>query len=193
MTSIPLLVETIEFKQFRCIYLKNKTFFLIFFCIFWICIKFRTFWKKDDPPSFCFSETTVPKDRLDKCLKARVWEAGSTDDMGNGRNTGSILMRAPLSHWLMTVKVIELENSLSETWNVWTLFVNTLTADYKYSLISKDNSMQTIEKHLSQKTKHFLSIFFCIFGICIKFRTFSKKDDPHSLCISEVTDHEGRA
>ena len=26
MTSIPLLVETIESKQFRCIYLKNKRF-----------------------------------------------------------------------------------------------------------------------------------------------------------------------
>ena len=30
MTSIPLLVETIECKQFRCIYLKNKRFFLNF-------------------------------------------------------------------------------------------------------------------------------------------------------------------
>ena len=29
--------------------------------------------------------------------------------------------------------------------------------------------------------------------ISIKFRTFLKKDDPHSLCISEITDHERRA
>ena len=43
------------------------------------------------------------------------------------------------------------------------------------------------------KTKDFFSIFFCIFRICIKFRTFSKKDDPHSLFISEITDHERRA
>ena len=36
--------------------------------------------------------------------------------------------------------------------------------------------MHTIQMHLSQKEKIF-SIFCCIFRICIKFRTFSKKED----------------
>ena len=58
MTSIPLLVETSECKQFICIYLKNKTFFLIFFYVFRICIKFRTFSKKDDLHSLCIPEIT---------------------------------------------------------------------------------------------------------------------------------------
>ena len=58
MTGIPLLVETIESKQFRCIYLKNKTFFLIFFCHFYMGIKFWTFSKKDEPHSLCSSEFT---------------------------------------------------------------------------------------------------------------------------------------
>ena len=34
MTSIPLIVDTIEWKQLRCIYLKNKTFFLNYFLHF---------------------------------------------------------------------------------------------------------------------------------------------------------------
>ena len=58
MTSIPLVVETSECKQFRCIYLKNKTFFLDFFFVFRMCIKFRTFSEKDDPHSLCISEIT---------------------------------------------------------------------------------------------------------------------------------------
>ena len=58
MTSIPLLVETSECKQFTCIYLKNKTFFLNFLFVFRICIKFWTFSKKDDPHSFCIFEIT---------------------------------------------------------------------------------------------------------------------------------------
>ena len=33
---------------------------------------------------------------------------------------------------------------------------------------------------------------FCIFEINIKFWTISKKDDPQSLCISEITDSEKR-
>ena len=58
MTSIPLLVETSECKQFRCIYLKNKIFILYFFYVFRICIKFRTFSEKVDPHSLCISEIT---------------------------------------------------------------------------------------------------------------------------------------
>ena len=58
MTSIPLLVETIENTTFRCIYPKNKTFFLNFFRVFRMITKFRTFSKKDDPHSLCSSEIT---------------------------------------------------------------------------------------------------------------------------------------
>ena len=58
MTSILLLVKTSEWKQFRCIYLKNKTFFLNFFRSLQICIKFGIFSEKDDPHSLCISEIT---------------------------------------------------------------------------------------------------------------------------------------
>ena len=75
----------------------------------------------------------------------------------------------------MTVKVIELEKSLSETWNVSRLFVNTLTADYKYSLISKDNSMETIEGHLSQIQKIFSNFFSAFFESALNFEHFQKK------------------
>ena len=58
MTSIPLLVETIECKQFRCIYLKNKGFFLNFFLNFSNLLQFTNILKKDDPHSLCISEIT---------------------------------------------------------------------------------------------------------------------------------------
>ena len=61
MTSILLLVETIQCKQFRCIYGKNKKFFLIFLCILQIYIKLWTFSKIDDPHSLCMSEITDPE------------------------------------------------------------------------------------------------------------------------------------
>ena len=38
----------------------------------------------------------------------------------------------------------------------------------------------------------FCGIFFCIFEIYIKFRTFWNKDDSDSRCISEITDSEKR-
>ena len=98
-------------------------------------------------------------------------------------------MIALLSTWVITVKVIELQKSLLNTWKFFRPFLNALTAHDKYSLNSKDKWMQKIEMLLSQKKKNFLN-FFCVFRICIKFRTSSNKDDPDSLCISEITDHE---
>ena len=46
VTGIPFVVERIYNSHLRCEYLTNKKFFLIFFCIFEIYIKFWTFSKK---------------------------------------------------------------------------------------------------------------------------------------------------
>ena len=75
----------------------------------------------------------------------------------------------------MIVKVIELEKSLLMTWNVLRLFVNTLTADDKYSLISKDKSMQTIKRHLSQKQNIFSQFFSAFFKSALNFELFQRK------------------
>ena len=135
---------------------KAKAFFWISFCIFQICIKFGTFSKQDDPSNFCISEITdtearawinvwnVPFERIPR--QATWWK---------GPSTGSIWMKAPLSYRLIIEKVIELKKSLLLTWNVLRLFLNTLTADDKYPRISRDNWMQTIQRHLSQKQKIF--------------------------------------
>ena len=102
-------------------------------------------------------------------------------------------MRASLSSWVITVKVIELQKSLLDTWIFFRPFLNTLTADGKYSLNSKDKWMQTIQMNLSQKQKAFSQFFSAFFESSLNFEHFQKKDDPHSLCISEITYHEIRA
>ena len=83
MTSIPLLVEIIECKQFRCIYLKNKIFFWVFFAFFEYALNFEHFQTKMTIIAYVFPQ--LQKTRLDKCLKAPVWEVRSRDGMGNGR------------------------------------------------------------------------------------------------------------
>ena len=52
--------------------------------------------------------------------------------------------------------------------------------------------MQTIQIHLSQKPNIFSELFCAFFESALNFKYFQKKDDPHSLCISEITDHERR-
>ena len=72
------------------------------------------------------------------------------------------------------------------------MFVNTLTADDKYSLLTRDNLTQPIWTILSQKHKAF-SPFFLPFSKCtLNFEHFQSKDDPRSLFISEITHSEKR-
>ena len=72
---------------------------------------------------------------------------------------------------------MELQKSLLETWKFFSRFFNTLTADDKYFLISRDNWMQTIQLHLSQtKKKNFFSeLFSRVFESALKFEHFQKK------------------
>ena len=65
--------------------------------------------------------------------------------------------------------------SLLETWKFFVRFLNTLTADDKYSLISSDNWMQTIKMHLSQKQKVFSQFFAAFFEYALNFEHFQKK------------------
>ena len=101
-------------------------------------------------------------------------------------------MRALLPARVITVKVIELQKSLLDTWKFFRPFLNTLTANDKYSLNSKDKWMEKLQMHLSQKENLFSQFFSPFFESALNFEHFLKKDDPHSLCISEITDHERR-
>ena len=71
------------------------------------------------------------------------------------------------------------------------LFVNTLSADDKYSLLNRDNLAQLIRTQLSQKQKPFYEFFLAFPESALNLEHFQKKDDPHSLFISEMT-HPGK-
>ena len=60
------------------------------------------------------------------------------------------------------------------------MFVNTLTADDKYSLLNRDNLTQQIRTQLSQKQKAFSQFFLTFSKSILDFEDFEKRDDPHS-------------
>ena len=76
---------------------------------------------------------------------------------------------------MITVKVMELQKSILETWKFFSCFFNTLTADVKYSLISRDNWMQTIQKRLSKKQIIFCEDFSAFFKSALNMELFQKK------------------
>ena len=83
-------------------------------------------------------------------------------------------MRGLLPAQVITVKVIELQKSLLDTWKFFRPFLNTLTANDKYSLNSKDKWMQTIQMHLSQKQNILLGFFSSFFEFVLNFEHFQK-------------------
>ena len=60
------------------------------------------------------------------------------------------------------------------------MFVNTLTADDKYSLLNRDNLRHPIWTPLSQKQKTFSQFFLAFSKFTLNFGHVRKKDDPHS-------------
>ena len=60
------------------------------------------------------------------------------------------------------------------------MFVNTLTADDKYSPPNRDNLTQPIWTQLSQKQQPFPRFFLAFSKSTLNFEHFQKKDDPLS-------------
>ena len=81
-------------------------------------------------------------------------------------------MRALLPALVITLKVIELKKSLLDTWKFFRPFLNTLTANDKYSLISKDKWMQRIQMHLSEEQKFFSDFFLLFFESALNLEPF---------------------
>ena len=84
-------------------------------------------------------------------------------------------MRALLPARVTTVKVIDLQKSVLDTRKFSRSFLNTLIATDKYSVISKDKGMQTIQMHLSQKQNIFSEFFSAFFESALNFEHFQKK------------------
>ena len=70
------------------------------------------------------------------------------------------------------------------------LFVNTLTADNKYSRCNVHNFAQQVQTPLSQKQKTFYVFFIAFLKSEWNLEHFEKKDDYPSPIISEIMDCE---
>ena len=82
------------------------------------------------------------------------------------------------------------KKSLLLTCKILGLLVNTLAANEKYPLLNRDNLTIPIQMHLSEKRitiPQFLAVFL---KSILNLEHFEKKDDPHSFCISDITDSE---
>ena len=97
---------------------------------------------------------------------------------------GQLLYHIYWSQW----RKLSFKKSLLVTCKISRLFPNTLSADSKCSLLNRENLTQPIQRQLSQKQQTFSDFFAAFLKSSLNFEYFLKKDDPHSWCISEITD-----
>ena len=70
---------------------------------------------------------------------------------------------------------MELQKSLLDTWKFFSRFLSRLTTGDNYSLVRRDNLMETIDMNLSQKQNVFSQFFSAFFESALKFEHFQKK------------------
>ena len=92
-------------------------------------------------------------------------------------------------HWSLARKLCS-KKSLLLTCQILGLLVNTLAADEKYLVLHRNNLTVPIQIQLSKKQKNISKFFAAFLKSKLDFEHFEKKDDPHSFCISEITDSE---
>ena len=73
---------------------------------------------------------------------------------------------------------------------IFGLLVNTLATDEKYPVLNRQNLTILIQMELSKKQITSSQFFASFLKSKLNFENFEKKDDPHSFCISEITDFE---
>ena len=66
------------------------------------------------------------------------------------------------------------------------MFVNTMTADYKYFRQNLENLRQQVQTQISLKPKTFSRFFIVSLKSTLNLEYFEKKDESHSLSITEI-------
>ena len=107
-------------------------------------------------------------------------------------NTSETLLKSPWQHFYHIFPALWQrliwKTSPLVICEVLTLFVNTLTADNKYSLCNRENLRQLIQTQLPEKQQFFSDFVAVFLNSASSFEHFEYKDDLESLHNSENTD-----
>ena len=90
-------------------------------------------------------------------------------------NIVEMSMTAPSPYSLIIVKAIVLQKSLLLIWKISRPFINTLSADGKYSHFNRDNLRRPIQVQLSWKQKFFSGFSAPFLKSTFNFEHFQKK------------------
>ena len=182
---------TISRNNFKRHYLKNKRLFVDFLLHFWnVDENLQHFKKKYEYPSpNYFRNYGLLKRWLLKRLKGLASEDHAVINVLTGskhcwNQHGTTYYPIFPCIW----DILSSKKSALVWSEILRLFVNTLTADNKYSRCNVHNFAQQLQTPLSQKQKTFCGFFIAFLKCGWNLEHLKKKDKYPSLIISEIMD-----
>ena len=123
-----------------------------------------------------FRNYGLRKTLLEKCLKSVVSQYPSTSNMVKTPKHCSNLNGGTFAKFIDHFESNWLWKSLLVIWKILRLFVNTFTADDRYSLPNRSNLTQLIQMILSLREKSFVNFFSGVLKYRLNFEHFQIKE-----------------
>ena len=148
----------------------------MFWCIFEICVKFWTLWKKNDPHRFSDFEIKYSKNVVREMSKKP--HLREPFDKQHGKHVQELLKST--SQHLYHIHSsrpgqLSWKKSLLLTCQILGLLVNNLDADDKYPVLNRDNLAIPVRMQLSQKIKGFLNFLQLFWNLAQILNILRKK------------------
>ena len=172
---------------------KVKTFSRFFNVFSKSRLSFYYFQTKDDAQAYLFLRLRPAKNVVRYMSKKSRFRLLFQKEHGKRVSTLFKFERQNVYHiYWSTRRQFSCEKSLLVICKILRLFFNTMSAVDKCSLSNTENLMQPIHMQISQTLKTFSEFFAAFSKSRLNFEHFQKKDDAHSLFISEATACEKR-
>ena len=179
------LREPIQIQLYKTL----KTFSQHFAQIVQSTSNFEHFEKKMFLLAYLFSKLPTVKGTVTQMFKYHRVIAPS---YGQRVKRSKTLVKCPWQYFyqncLLLWSKLTWETSLLLIFELLRVFIETLTADHRYSLCYIWNLQVLHQMQLSKKLKAFPQFFFPFLKSSSNFEHFEKKDDILSQCISEIID-----
>ena len=169
---------------------KTKDFFYIFYCVSGIYMKWKRFSEKNRVFKLkYFRNYWLQKRVLFKCLKSLTSEQLSVIDLLTGTKYCLNLHSTTIILFFLWIwDKLSWKKSALVLSKILGLFVNTLTAEYKYSRSNMQTLAQHVQTPLSLKKKTFSGFFISFLKCTTNGEHFQKNRVSSTLSISKIID-----
>ena len=192
MTSIPVAICRFSYNKFKRFYLKRESLFVDFWLYFLNVLEIYNFLKNTKNilaqllPKFLH-----PKEMLTEASKRSCFST----PFGNQRVEGfETLLMSARRHYFPLFRQIPDKLSWKKfalvTYEIFLLFVNTLTPDEKCSRRNMQFFFQQLQTLLSQEEKTFRGFFMALPKCAWNLEHSQKKEEYPSLIITEINSSE---